>query len=214
MSKLGYSSGRGRVSLTTHTSCRARISVMFLPQYICAHFAPSLLSLPQTICIVACVLFWAVLLTIGILLIWLVRVPTATVASTTIQCATYSSCSNYATTVGIPVQVNITVSNPNILSAYVQSSDLVLTDRSSNANNGNQIATGTIARQYVESRGDSNVIAMFNFPADTVETTTVITAIYGRGENYPINVNGHLQLSVGALSFTYHLNEDETIPGQ
>ena len=167
----------------------------------------------QTVCIVGCVIFWAILITIGILLIWLVRVPTATVASTAIQCPTFAVCQSYAQSGGIPVQVNITVSNPNIIAAYVQSSDLVLTDRTT-ANKGMQIATGTIARQYVSSRGDSSVVAMFNFPAGSTETTTVITAVYVEGDDYPITVDGHLQLSVGALSLTYHLNEDETIPAQ
>ena len=157
-----------------------------------------------------CVLFWAILITIGVLLIFLVRVPSATVSSTTLQCSSYADCSQHAQQGGIPVQVNISISNPNIVSAYVQSNDLVLTDRT----NGQPMATGVIAKQYIASRGHSNVVAEFNFPANT-ETTNVIAAVFlPPGQSYPININGHLQLSVGALSFTYHLNENENIPAQ
>ena len=161
------------------------------------------------VCIVACIFVCAILITIGILLIWLVRIPSATVVSTSIRCSSTAQCNSYAESDGIPVLVNVSIHNPNILSAYVQSTDLVLTDR----NNQQQLATGSIDRQHIRSLGDSTVVAMFNFPAST-ETTTVITAVYVEGQNYPININGHLHLSVGALSFTYHLNEDETIPGQ
>ena len=160
-----------------------------------------------------CVVLWAVLITIGVLLIFLVRVPTASVASTTIQCDTYADCTNYARTAGIPVQVNVSIHNPNILSAYVQSSDLVLVDRTT-ANSGTVIAPGSIARQYISSRSDSNVVAVFVFPADSTETTTVISTLYLNHQSYPINLNGHLHISVGALSFSYYINEDETIPAQ
>ena len=148
------------------------------------------------------------LITAGVLVAFLVRIPSASVTSTTVQCNSFSQCNSYATTTGVPVQVTLTISNPNIIGATLSSNDLTLTDPSNNV----QMATGTFPSTDIAARASTDIVASFNFPADA-ETVKFVSALYA-GDPYPIHVAGHLHISLGALSFTYFLDQDETVPAQ
>ena len=155
-----------------------------------------------------CAIFLALLITAAVLVAFLVRIPTASVTSTDVQCNSAAQCNSYATTTGVPVQVTLTINNPNIIGATLSSNDLTLTDPSNNQ----QMATGSFPSTHISARGDSNIVATFNFPADA-ETVKFVSGVY-EGDSYPIHITGHLHISLGALSFTYFLDQDETVPPQ
>ena len=106
------------------------------------------------------------------------------------------------------MQVTITIHNPDIISATVYSSDLVLTDPSNNA----QMATGSFPSTTIHSKADSDIVATFNFPANP-ETVRFIATLY-QGSSYTIHISGDIHIALGALSFTYPLSQDETVPAQ
>ena len=162
----------------------------------------------KTCCYICTIITVAVLVTVGVLIAFLVQQPSASVSAFTLQC-TSATCPTLAQSGGIPALVTLSVHNPNIISGDVYSDDLTLID----PNNGNAvIGTGYFNSTYISSRTDTDILAPFFFPA-SAETAKVVAAVYG-GQSYPVHITGGLHISIGALSFTYTLNDDDTIPAQ
>ena len=157
---------------------------------------------------ICCFVTIAILVTVGVLIAFLVQKPSASLTSFTLQCSTQPQCLSLATTTGIPATAIITVHNPNIISGNVYSEDLTLTDPSNSA----VVGTGYFNSVHVGSRTDTDITAYFLLAA-SAETVKIATALY-RGQSYQIHINGDLHISVGAISFTYTLSDDGTIPAQ
>ena len=163
----------------------------------------------KTCCYICTFLTVAVLVTVGVLIAFLVQKPSASVSSYTFACTSQPQCLSLAQTSGIPVLVTLSVHNPNIISGDVYSDDLALTDPN---NAGAVIGSGYFNSTHISSRTDSDIVAPFIFPPGA-ETVKVATALYS-GHSYPVHIQGDLHISIGALSFTYTLNDDDTIPAQ
>ena len=157
-----------------------------------------------------CLVTTAVLVTVGVIIAFLVQTPSASVSSVSFNCGgSAAACAAAASLTGFNGLIVVTVHNPNLLSADVSSDALTIQD----ASNSQQIGNASFSSVHVGSRGDTDISISVSFPKGG-ETVLLVQTVYANQQSFPVVVQGPLSISLGALSPTYNLNKDYTIPPQ
>lgn len=159
----------------------------------------------RKICCCLTILFAAILITLGVLIAFMVRVPSVEYKRSEILCANnnYLQCAQET----IQIRVWLEVDNPNILGATINA-DLGLYKQ-----DGTFLGPGTVEDTAIGKRTVTEVIALFNITSN--RGYDIVTAIFiPPTRSVDLTVKGTVYVHVGLLRPSVQVEETFTVPPQ